>query len=119
MGLGVHSVVRCLRLQCSHCQLLQGADEGELYRPDGRQSLGRVAVALRTQPTGRGSHWPPVACKFLFNSRPDFVLTWPEPAQIPSNFTAVELTAYNMPGPSGIVGIFLRTPLAVCYGVRP
>ncbi|CAE7223767.1 unnamed protein product [Symbiodinium microadriaticum] len=27
---------------------------------------------------------------------PDFVLTWPEPAQIPSNFTAVELTAYNM-----------------------
>ncbi|CAE7231819.1 glcG, partial [Symbiodinium necroappetens] len=29
---------------------------------------------------------------------PDFVLTWPEPAQIPSNFTAVELTAYNMPG---------------------
>ncbi|OLP96437.1 hypothetical protein AK812_SmicGene21352 [Symbiodinium microadriaticum] len=59
----------------------QCADEGELYRPDGRQSLGRVAVALRTQPTG-----------------PDFVLTWPEPAQIPSNFTAVELTAYNMPG---------------------
>ena len=28
---------------------------------------------------------------------PDFVLTWPEPAQIPSNFTAVELTAYNLP----------------------
>ena len=29
---------------------------------------------------------------------PNFVLTWPEPAQIPSNFTTVELTAYNMSG---------------------
>ena len=28
--------------------------------------------------------------------RPDFVQTWPEPAQAPSNFTFVELTAYNV-----------------------
>ena len=36
-----------------------------------------------------------VACA---RRRPDFVQTWPEPAQAPTNFTLVELTAYNVPG---------------------
>lgn len=62
--------------------------------------------------------WRKESCFLICSSdvkwpRPDYIQTWPEPAQVPANFTFVELTAYNACGPFGPFCLIMSHPFFI------